>query len=31
MFDGEIICQSQVGEGTTFTFVMALGSDETGN
>lgn len=25
MFDGDIICRSTQGEGTTFTFIVALG------
>ena len=24
MFDGDIICQSQVGQGSTFTFIVAI-------
>ena len=30
MFDGDIICQSQFGQGTNFVFIMALDSIEEG-
>ena len=29
MFDGEIICRSQKGDGATFIFIVALGDNES--
>lgn len=31
MFDGDIICKSEAGEGTRFVLVLALGGNEISN